>query len=92
MDRDRMQVPGQASLNPDSNADQPQDIGVGTVLDAVEGCAFPVSKQELMDTRGDQEIELLAGSREKLRVILLRTDEDEFLSVTDLVQKIQRVV
>lgn len=92
MDRDRMQVPGQASLNPDSNADQPQDIGVGTVLDAVEGCAFPVSKQELMDTRGDKEIELLAGSREKLRVILLRTDEDEFLSVTDLVQKIQRVV
>lgn len=92
MDRDRMQVPGQASLNPDSNADQPQDIGVSTVLDAVEGCAFPVSKQELMDTRGDKEIELLAGSREKLRVILLRTDEDEFLSVTDLVQKIQRVV
>jgi len=92
MDRDRMQVPGQASLNPDSNADQPQDIGVGTVLDAVEGCAFPVSKQELMDTRGDKEVELLAGSREKLRVILLRTEEDEFLSVTDLVQKIQRVV
>ena len=92
MDRDRMQVPREASLNPDSNADQPQNIGVSTVLDAVEGCAFPVSKQELIDTRGDQDIELFAGSREKLRLILLRTEADEFLSVTDLVQKIERVI
>lgn len=92
MDRDRMQVPREASLNPDSNADQPQNIGVSTVLNAVEGCAFPVSKQELIDTRGDQDIELFAGSREKLRLILLRTEADEFLSVTDLVQKIERVI
>jgi hypothetical protein len=92
MDRDRMQGQQEASLNPDSNADRPQDVGVSTVLDAVEGCAFPVSKQELMDTRGDQDVELRGGSREKLRVILLRTEADEFLSVTDLVQKIARVV
>ncbi len=92
MDRDRMQGQQEASLNPDSNADQPQDVGVSTVLDAVQGCAFPVSKQELMATRGDQDVELRGGSREKLRVILLRTEADEFLSVTDLVQKISRVV
>jgi len=92
MDRDRMQAPSEASLNPEWNADRPQNVGVSTVLDAVEGCAFPVSKQELIDTRGDKDIELRGGSREKLRVVLLRTDEDEFLSVTDLVQKLERVV
>ena len=92
MDRDRMQPSQEASLNPDSNADRPQDVGVSTVLDAVQGCAFPVSKQELIDTRGDQDVELRSGSREKLRVILLRSDADEFLSVTDLVQKLTRVV
>lgn len=91
MDRERM--PRQeASLNPDWNADQPQDVGVSTVLDAVQGCAFPVSKRELIETRGDQEIEMRGGSREKLRVVLLRSDADEFLSVTDLVQKLSRVV
>ncbi|MNT65510.1 hypothetical protein D3C72_2034990 [compost metagenome] len=92
MDRDRMQPGREASLNPDSNADNPQHVGVSTVLDAVEGCKFPVSKQELISARGDQEIELRGGSREKLRVVLLRTDADEFLSVTDLVQKLGRVV
>ncbi len=92
MDRDRMQAPSEASLNPDWNADQPQNVGVSTVLDAVEGCAFPVSKQELIDTRGDKEIELRGGSREKLRVVLLRSDSNEFLSVTDLVQKLTRVI
>lgn len=96
MDRDRMggqpgRVQPEASLNPDSNADQPQNVGVGTVLNAVEGCAFPVSKQELIETRGDKDIELRGGAREKLRVVLLRTDADEFLSVTDLIQKITPV-
>ncbi len=92
MDRDRMQVPQEASLSPDWNADRPQNIGVRTVLDAVQGCSFPVSKQELIDTRGDKDIELRGGSREKLRVVLLRAEADEFLSVTDLVQKLERVV
>ncbi|MNR82088.1 hypothetical protein D3C86_704100 [compost metagenome] len=92
MDRDRMQVPQEASLNPDSNADRPQNVGVGTVLDAVQGCTFPVSRQELIAARGDKDIELRGGSREKLRVVLLRSEADEFLSVTDLVQKLERVV
>lgn len=92
MDRDRMQTPSEASLSPDWNADSPQNVGVSTVLNAVDGCAFPVRKQELIETRGDREIELRGGSREKLRVVLLRTEADEFLSVTDLVQKIQRHV
>lgn len=81
-----------AELNPDWNADSPQNVGVATVLDAVDGCKFPVTKQELIEARGDKEIELRGGSREKLRVVLLRTDENEFLSVTDLVSKLERVV
>lgn len=92
MDRNSMQTPGEASLSPDSNADHPQNVGVSTVLDAVDGCAFPMRKQELIETRGDREIELRGGSRETLRVVLLRTEADEFLSVTDLVQKIERNV
>lgn len=93
MDRERVQGgPGEASLNAGWNADAPQNVGVNTVLDAVDGCAFPMSKQELIAARGDQEIEMRAGSREKLRVVLLRAEADEFLSVTDLVQKLERVV
>lgn len=92
MDRDRISASQEASLTPDWNADQPQDVGVSTVLNAVEGCAFPVSRSELIAARGEQEIELRGGSREKLRVVLLRSDADEFLSVTDLVQKISGLV
>lgn len=91
MDRDRNPA-SPASLSSDWNADKPQDVGVSTVLDAVDGCSFPVSKEELMAARGEQEIELRGGSREKLRVVLLRSDADEFLSVTDLVQKISGLV
>lgn len=92
MDRDRMQPRQEASLTPEWNADQPQDVGVSTVLRAVDGCGFPLSKQELIETRGDQEVELAGGLREKLRVMLLRVDADEFLSVTDLVQKLTRAI
>ncbi|GEM_PF-1898919 len=92
MDRDRMdaskEASREASLSADSNADRPQDVGVSTVLDAVEGCAFPVKREELIAARGERDIELRGGSREKLRVVLLRSDAEEFLSVTDLVQKI----
>lgn len=92
MDRDRNPAAHEASLSPESNADRPQDVGVGTVLDAVEGCKFPVSRAELIAARGDADIELRGGSREKLRVVLLRSDAEEFLSVTDLVQKISGLV
>lgn len=74
---------------PEWNADSPQQIGMTTLMDAVEGIHFPVDRQHLIDERGDRTINMTGHQPEQLRVVLLRIDEDEFNSVTDLVQKLK---
>ncbi|MNX75739.1 hypothetical protein D3C86_1072260 [compost metagenome] len=81
-----------ARLNPESNADNPQRVGVATLMDAVEGVRFPIKKEQLIAQKGDETIDLTGDRPEKLRVMLLRVDDDEFLSVTDLVQKIEHAL
>lgn len=81
---------GPAHLNPDSNADRPQSIGVETVFEAVDGLRFPIDKNTLMEQRGDQTINLTGDHPESLRVMLLRTDADTFMSLTDLVQQLEK--
>lgn len=72
------------------NADAPQQTGMTTLMDAVEGVHFPTDKQHLIDERGDRTINLTGHQSEKLRVVLLRIDDTEFNSVSDLVQKLER--
>lgn len=81
-----------ARLNPESNADNPQHVGIATLMDAVEGVRFPIKKDRLIATKGDETVNLTGDRPEQLRVMLLRVDEDEFLSVTDLVQKIEHAL
>ncbi|MBO9541625.1 hypothetical protein J7643_13640 [bacterium] len=81
-----------ARLNPESNADNPQRVGIATLMDAVEGVRFPIKKDRLIAQKGDETIDLTGDRPEKLRVMLLRVDDDEFLSVTDLVQKIEHAL
>lgn len=78
-----------ARSNPDSNADEVQHVGMATLMDAVEGVRFPIDKQRLIDEKGEETIDLTGDRPERLRVLLMRTEADEFLSVTDLVQKIE---
>lgn len=82
----------QPHLNPDWNADRPQHVGVATVLDAVEGVTFPVDRDALIQERGDATVNLTGDRPERLRVLLLRTEADRFLSVTDLVQRLEGAI
>jgi len=72
------------------NADAPQQVGMTTLMDAVEGVHFPTDKQHLIEERGDRTINLTGHQPEQLKVVLLRIDDNEFNSVTDLVQKLER--
>jgi hypothetical protein len=81
-----------AHSNPGSNADDVQHVGPASVLEAVEGVHFPVKKQDLIQDRGEATVNLTGHQSEKLRVLLLRTDAEEFFSVTDLVQKIETAI
>ncbi len=72
------------------NADAPQQTGMTTLLDAVEGIHFPTDKETLIKERGDRSINLTGHDPEQLRVVLLRIDENDFSSVSDLVQKLER--
>lgn len=79
-------------LSPDSNADNPQHTGLTTVMDAVEGLHFPIAKDKLIEERGDSVINLTGDRPERLQVLLLRTDSNEFYSVTDLVEQLEHVL
>ncbi|HEY9898022.1 MAG TPA: hypothetical protein V6D00_02465 [Pantanalinema sp.] len=81
-----------ARLNPETNADNPQHVGIATLMDAVEGVHFPIKKDQLIAQKGDETIDLTGDRPERLRVMLLRVEDDEFLSVTDLVQKIEHAL
>lgn len=81
---------GPAHLNPDWNADQPQAIGVETVFEAVEGMHFPIQKDTLIAQRGERTINLTGDHPESLRVMLLRTEAETFMSLTDLVQQLEK--
>lgn len=72
------------------NADAPQQTGMTTLLDAVEGVHFPTSKDQLIQERGDRPINLTGHQSEQLRVVLLRIDDTDFNSVSDLVSKLER--
>lgn len=89
MERQFPNAEGQG-LNPEWNADSPQQTGMTTLMDAVEGIRFPIDRKHLIDERGDRTINMTGHQPEQLRVVLLRIDEDEFNSVTDLVQKLER--
>lgn len=71
------------------NADAPQHTGMTTLLDAVEGVHFPIDKERLIQERGDRPINLTGHQQEQLRVVLLRIDDSDFSSVSDLVQKLE---
>lgn len=77
-------------MSQDWNADAPQQTGMTTLMDAVDGIHFPIDRQHLIEERGDRTVNLTGHQPEQLRVVLLRIDETEFNSVTDLVQKLER--
>lgn len=81
-----------ARLNPDTNADSPQHVGIATLMDAVEGVRFPIKKDALIAQKGDETVDMTGDRPERLKVMLLRVEDDEFLSVTDLVQKIESAI
>lgn len=65
-------------------------FGVASVLEAVEGEHFPVSREKLLLDRGDREVEVRPGVRRKLRDLLEPCREcEEFSSAEDLISQIE---
>ena len=74
----------------DVTGEHPRSFGVAALMEAVEGVHFPVSKEKLLLDRGEREVEVRHGHREKLRTILFRCEEcEDFSSVEDLISQIE---
>lgn len=59
-------------------------FGVASVTQALHGASFPMSKEDLIRQRGEEEVNWTKDSSERLGDILQGVDKDEFLSVADV--------
>ncbi|MDD3927712.1 MAG: DUF2795 domain-containing protein [bacterium] len=66
--------------------------GAAAVTQALSGFDFPASKQDLMNARGDREIEIEKGRSMKLRDLLQRVSKDNFDSMADVVSALRNVI
>lgn len=65
-------------------------FGVASVLDAVEGEHFPVSREKLLSDRGDRVVEVRPGVQRKLRELVEQCGEcEDFSSAEDLISQIE---
>lgn len=64
--------------------------GIASVSNALGGCDFPMTKQDLINQYGDRKIEWTKGNPEPLRDVLRNASEDQFGSMADVVSAVSR--
>jgi hypothetical protein len=64
--------------------------GIASVSNALGGVDFPMSKQDLIDSYGDRQIEWTKGNPQALRDVLKDAMENEFNSMADVVSAVSR--
>lgn len=58
--------------------------GAAAIAQAIKDVDFPISKEELIEERGDEEIEFKKGESIRLRDILKKLPSDTYHSPADL--------
>ncbi|MDC3956142.1 DUF2795 domain-containing protein [Polyangium jinanense] len=84
--RDRKEVRGQAYDKP--GPPEGTAFGIGAITQALAGMEFPVTKQDLLERAGDQEIEYRKGQPVSLRQIIEDLEDEEFPSMANVVQAV----
>lgn len=67
-----------------------QAYGIASVSNALGGCDFPMSKQDLIHKYGNKQIEWTKGHLEPLKDVLQSASEDDFDSMSDVVSAVSR--
>jgi hypothetical protein len=84
--RDRKQVRGDAYDKP--GPAKGEAYGIAAITQALDGLEFPVSKQDLLERAGDQEIEYRKGQPVQLRDLIEDLEDEEFPSMANVVQAV----
>jgi len=64
--------------------------GIASVSNALGGCDFPMTKQDLIAKYGNRQIEWTKGNPEPLKDVLINATEDQFDSMADVVSAVSR--
>jgi len=64
--------------------------GIASVSNALSGCDFPMTKQNLLDRYGNKQIEWTKGHLEPLKDVLQHAHENDFDSMADVVSAVSR--
>lgn len=84
--RDRKEVRGQAYDKP--GPPEGTAFGIGAVTQALSGMEFPVSKKDLLERAGNQQIEYRKGQPVSLRQIIEDLEDEKFPSMANVVQAV----
>ncbi|MFC7770871.1 MULTISPECIES: DUF5789 family protein [Salinirubellus] len=80
------------TVTTDQNDDsREQGVEFGSLAEELEEEAYPIGKEELLDTYGDEEI-VLEDDTQTLREVLEPLGEDEFESADDVRQSVMTMV
>ncbi|EKE03193.1 MAG: hypothetical protein ACD_20C00234G0015 [uncultured bacterium] len=66
--------------------------GAASITKAIKGADFPCSKQDLINSYGDKEVEYTKGNPQKLRNILNELPSDSYNSPADLEHDVHEVM
>ena len=69
---------------------QGQAYGIASVSNALSGVDFPMSKNDLISSYGDKQIEWTKGHHESLKSVLTCSDSGAFDSMADVVSAVSR--
>ncbi len=72
--------------------DKGEAYGVAAVTQALSGIDFPASKEEILEAKGQEEIQWTKNKTIDLASLLEQTDQDEFESMPELVEVISQSV
>ena len=84
-------VLGSAVTTDQSEDSREQGVEFGSLAEELEEEEYPISKEELLDTYGDEEI-VLEDDTQTLREILEPLGQDEFESADDVHQSVMTMV
>ena len=84
--RDRKEIRGQAYDKP--GPPEGTAFGIGAITQALSGMEFPVTKKDLLDRAGNQEIEYRKGQPVKLRQIIEDLEDEEFPSMANVIHSV----
>lgn len=70
--------------------EQGHAYGIASVSNALGGCDFPMTKEDLIDKYGGRQIEWTKGNPQALKEVLKDAPEDQFGSMADVVSAVSR--